>query len=135
MPLQSPDFFLPTIANKANQLRKAFKSKSANVPSWGNQPINSSPLSLTRDQRAAIVQQSPPSLNRQEMIASASVGRGLAKQQAPRQPQRKLAPDEFLDSAGTVRKKVRAGAWRSQQAAQTAQYGGFSSSFVHFANF
>lgn len=136
--LQTANFLIgtSTIGAKANQLRQAFKPQQVSVPSWGNQTINKSPLSLTRDQRAAVVQQSPPSLNRQEAIASASVGRGLAKQQAPRQPQRPLAPDEFLDSAGTVRKKVRAGAWRSQQEAQTGQYGGFSgSSFTHFANF
>jgi len=130
-----PQTFLPTISNKANQLRQAFKSKAPEVPVWGNQPINKSPFAITRDQRAAIVQNAPPSLNRQEALASQSVGRGLTKQQASRQPQRPLAPDEFLDSAGTIRKKVRAGAWRSQQDAQTGQYGGFSSSFVHFSNF
>ena len=134
---QTANFLMGTsaIGAKANQLRTAFKPQQANIPSWGATPINKSPLALTRDQRAAVVQQAPPSLNRQEAIASASVGRGLSKQQAPRNPQKPLAPDEFLDSAGTVRKKVRAGAWRSQQDAQAAQYGGFSSSFVHFANF
>lgn len=130
-----PQTFLPTISNKASQLRQAFKSKAPEVPAWGNSPINSSPLSLTRDQRAAVVQQAPPSLNRQEAIASQSVGRGITKQQAPRNPQRPLGENEFLDSAGNVRKKVRAGNWRSQQAASMGQYGGFSRSFCHFSNF
>ena len=131
-----PQTFLPTISNKANQLRQTFKSKAPEVPAWGNSPINSSPLALTRDQRAAVVQQAPPSLNRQEAIASQSVGRGLSKQKAPRNPQRPLAPDEFYDAQGVARKKVRAGAWRSQQAAQTGQYGGFSgNNFQHFADF
>lgn len=124
-----------TIGAKASQLRQAFKPQQLNVPTWGNAPINSSPLSLTRDQRSAIVQNAPPSLNRQEVIASTSVGRGMSKQQAPRQPQRPLASDEFYDAAGVIRKKVRAGNWRSQQAASMGQYGGFSSSFVHFLNF
>jgi hypothetical protein len=124
-----------TIGAKANDLMKTFKPQQASVPSWGNQPVNKSPFAITRDQRASIVQNAPPSLNRQEALASQAVGRGLSKQQAPRQPQRKLAPDEFYDSAGTIRKKVGAGAWRSQQDAQAAQYGGFSSNFQHFVNF
>jgi hypothetical protein len=87
---QTANFLMGTsaIGTKANQLRQAFKPQQANVPSWGAAPINKSPLALTRDQRAAVVQNAPPSLNRQEALASASVGRGLSKQQAPRQPQR-----------------------------------------------
>ena len=124
-----------TIGQKANQLRTAFKPQQANVPTWGNAPVNSSPLAITRDQRAAVVQNAPPSLGRQEVIASASVGRGMAKQQAPRNGQKPADPNQFLDANGVARKKVGAGAWRSQQNAQTGQYGGFSTSFTHFANF
>jgi hypothetical protein len=125
-----------TIGAKANDLMKTFKPQQVASPSWGNQPINSSPLALTRNQRAAIVQNSPPSLNRQEAIASSSVGRGMSRQQAPRQPQRKLAPNEFLDANGVVRQKMSVGNWKSQQQFQEAQYGGFSApNFQHFANF
>lgn len=130
-----PQTFLPTISNKANELRKAFKSKALEVPTWGNQPINKSPFAITRDQRAAIVQNAPPSLNRQEAIASQSVGRGMAKQQAPKQPQRPLDKNSFIDAAGVARKKIPVSAWRSQQAASMGQYGGFSGNFQHFANF
>ena len=124
-----------TIGAKASQLRQTFKPQQPNVPTWGNQPINSSPLSLTRDQRAAVVQQAPPSLNRQEALASQSVGRGLAKQQQPRNPQKPLTENDFIDAAGVARKKIPASAWRSQQAAQQGQYGGFSATFTHFINF
>ena len=124
-----------TIGQKANQLRTAFKPQQANVPSWGNAPVNSSPLAITRDQRAAVVQNAPPSLGRQEVIASQSLGRGLSRQQAPRNAQRQTTPEEFIDAGGIARKKVGAGAWRSQQDAQTGQYGGFSAPFTHFANF
>lgn len=135
--MQTANFLIgtSTIGQKANQLRQSFKPQQANVPSWGNQPINSSPLAVTRDQRAAIVQNAPSSLNRQETIASQSVGRGLSVQQAPRNPQRPLAPDEFLDSAGVARKKMSVGNWKSQQQFHTGQYGGFSTSFTHFINF
>lgn len=135
---QTANFLIGTsaIGAKANQLRTAFKPQQANIPSWGATPINKSPLALTRDQRAAIVQNAPPSLSRQEMIASQSVGRGMTRQQQPRNMQKPLAPDEFLDAGGVARKKVRAGNWRSQQDAQTGQYGGFSYNlFTHFANF
>jgi hypothetical protein len=130
-----PQTFLPTISNKASQLRQAFKPQQPNVPTWGNSPLNASPLSLTRDQRAAVVQNAPPSLNRQEAIASASVGRGMSKQQAPRNPQKPLAPDEFYDANGVIRRKTSVGNWKSQQNAQVGQYGGFSSNFQHFVNF
>jgi hypothetical protein len=130
-----PQTFLPTISNKASQLQQAFKPQQTAVPSWGQAPINKSPLALTRDQRAAIVQNSPPSLNRQEAIASSSVGRGMSRQQPPRQPQRKLAPNQFLDANGVVRQKMSVGNWKSQQAAQIGQYGGFSGNFQHFVNF
>ena len=135
--MQNANFLMgtSTIGAKANQLRKAFKPQQAAVPSWGNSPVNKSPLAVTRDQRAAVVQNAPPSLNRQEVIASQSVGRGLSKQQQPRQPQRPVVADEFRDSAGVTRRKVSAGAWRSQQDAQQGQYGGFSGNFQHFANF
>jgi hypothetical protein len=125
-----------TIGAKANQLRQAFKPKAPEIPIWGNTPINKSPLSLTRDQRAAVVQNAPPSLNRQEVIASQAVGRGLAKQQAPRTPQKPLDENSFLDAAGVARKKIPASAWRSQQDAHLGQYGGFSApNFQHFINF
>jgi len=124
-----------TIGQKANQLRQSFKPKAPEVPTWGETPINSSPLALTRNQRSAVVQNSPPSLNRQEAIASASVGRGMAKQQAPRNPQRPLGENSFIDAAGVARKKIPASAWRSQQAALQGQYGGFSGNFQHFVNF
>jgi hypothetical protein len=124
-----------TIGQKASQLRQAFKPQQPNVPTWGNQPINSSPLAVTRDQRAAIVQNAPPSLNRQEVLASQSVGRGMAKQQAPRNRQRPVDENSFVDAAGVARKKIPASAWRSQQAASMGQYGGFGSNFQHFANF
>jgi hypothetical protein len=124
-----------TIGQKANQLRQSFVSKQPNVPTWGNQPLNKSPLALTRDQRAAVVQNAPPSLNRQEAIAAQSVGRGMVRQQTPRNMQKPLAPDEFIDAGGVVRKKMSTGNWKSQQGAQTGQYGGFGSNFQHFANF
>lgn len=124
-----------TIGQKANQLMQSFKTKSAPVAGYGSLPINKSPLAITRDQRAAVVQNAPPSLNRQEAIASQSVGRGLSKQQAPRNTQKPLAPDEFLDASGVVRKKMSAGNWKSQQQSQTGQYGGFSKGFTHFVNF
>jgi hypothetical protein len=125
-----------TIGQKASQLRQAFKPQQPNVPTWGNSPVNSSPLAITRDQRASIVQNAPPSLNRQEVLASQSVGRGMAKQQALRTPKKPLDENSFIDAAGVARKKIPASAWRSQQAAQQGQYGGFSASnFQHFANF
>jgi hypothetical protein len=135
--MQTANFLIgtSTIGAKANQLRQAFKSNSPNIPSWGNSPINKSPFAITRDQRSAIVQNAPPSLNRQEALASQSVGRGLAKQQAPRNGQKPLDENSFLDAGGVARKKIPASAWRSQQAAQTAQYGGFSGNFQHFVNF
>ena len=134
---QTANFLMGTsiIGAKANDLMKTFKPQQISLPSWGNSRINKSPLSITRDQRAAIVQNSPPSLNRQEAIASSSVGRGMSRQQAPRQPQRKLAPNEFLDANGVVRQKMSVGNWKSQQNAQIGQYGGFRSNFQHFANF
>lgn len=124
-----------TIGAKANDLMKAFKPQQVAAQGWGESAISKSPLSITRNQRSAIVQNAPPSLNRQEALASQSVGRGLSKQQAPRQPQRPVGADEFRDSAGVTRRKVGAGAWRSQQDAQQGQYGGFSGNFQHFANF
>jgi hypothetical protein len=124
-----------TIGAKASQLRQAFKPQQPNVPTWGNQPINSSHLAVTRDQRAAIVQNAPPSLNRQEVLASQSVGRGMTKQQAPRNGQRPLDENSFLDAGGVTRKKIPASAWRSQQDAHLGQYGGFSFNFQHFVNF
>jgi hypothetical protein len=134
---QTANFLMGTsiIGAKANDLMKTFKPQQISLPSWGNSRINKSPLSITRDQRAAIVQNSPPSLNRQEAIASSSVGRGMSRQQPPRQPQRKLAPNEFLDANGVVRQKMSVGNWKSQQQFQEAQYGGFSGSFQHFVNF
>jgi hypothetical protein len=123
------------IGAKANDLMKTFKPQQVASPSWGNQPINNSPLALTRNQRSAVVQNAPPSLNRQEAIASASVGRGMSKQQAPRNPQRPLAPDEFYDANGVIRRKTSVGNWKSQQNAQVGQYGGFSNNFQHFINF
>ena len=135
--MQNANFLMgtSTIGSKANDLRKAFKPQQAAVPSWGDSPVNKSPLAVTRDQRAAVVQNAPASLNRQEAIASSSVGRGLSKQQQPRDAQRPVSADEFRDSAGVTRRKVGAGAWRSQQDAQQGQYGGFSGNFQHFANF
>jgi hypothetical protein len=124
-----------TIGQKASQLRQAFKPQQPNVPTWGNSPVNSSPLAITRDQRAAVVQQSPPSLNRQEAIASQSVGRGMAKQQQPRMGQKPVDGDKFLDAGGVTRRKIPVSAWRSQQAASMGQYGGFSAPFTHFINF
>jgi hypothetical protein len=59
----------------------------------------------------------------------------MSRQQAPRQPQRKLAPNEFLDTNGVVRQKMSVGNWKSQQNSQIGQYGGFSGSFQHFVNF
>lgn len=115
--MQTANFLMgtSTIGAKANQLKQAFKPQQANIPSWGAAPINKSPLALTRDQRAAVVQNAPPSLNRQEVLASQSVGRGMAKQQAPRQPQRPLDKNSFIDAAGVARKKIPVSAWRSQQ--------------------
>ena len=125
-----------TIGAKANDLRKAFKPQQAAVPSWGDSPVNKSPLAVTRDQRAAVVQNAPASLNRQEAIASASVGRGMSKQQQPRDAQRPVDPNQFLDANGVVRQKMNVGNWKSQQNAQVGQYGGFSKpNFQHFANF
>jgi hypothetical protein len=59
----------------------------------------------------------------------------MSRQQAPRQPQRKLAPNQFLDANGVVRQKMSVGNWKSQQNASMGQYGGFSGSFQHFVNF
>jgi hypothetical protein len=134
---QTANFLMGTsiIGAKANDLMKTFKPQQISLPSWGNSRINKSPLSITRDQRAAIVQNAPPSLNRQEALASQAVGRGLARQQAPRNGQRPLDENSFLDAGGVTRKKIPASAWRSQQDAHLGQYGGFSFNFQHFVNF
>lgn len=143
----SADFFLSNLAQKGqgvlNTLGNKFKSNptqtnagyQAQQKIWGNTPVNNSATALTRNQRSANIKYGTAPDARTEALASQSVGRGLNKQQAPRNGQKPLAPDEFLDAGGVVRKKMSVGNWKSQQQFQTGQYGGFSSSFVHFANF
>ena len=147
MTQQSADFFLSNLAMKGqaviNTLGNKFKSNPALTNSgyqaqqkiWGNTPVNNSATALTRNQRSANIKYGTAPDARVETLASQSVGRGLNKQQAPRNGQKPLAPDEFYDAGGVVRKKMSVGNWKSQQQFQTGQYGGFGSNFKHFANF
>lgn len=154
MTYQSADFFLSNLAmkgqavintlkNKGQQFANQPKTKQTaidafnqkNVAAIGNQKLNNSPTALTRDQRSANIKYGTAPDARVEALASQSVGRGLNKQQAPRNGQKPLAPDEFYDAGGVVRKKMSVGNWKSQQQFQTGQYGGFGSNFKHFANF
>ena len=154
MAYQTSDFFfknlatqgqavLNTLKHKGQQFANQPKTKQGvidafnqkNVAAIGNQKLNNSPFSLTRDQRSANIKYGTAPDARTEALASQSVGRGLSKQQAPRNGQKPLAPDEFYDAGGVVRKKMSVGNWKSQQQFQTGQYGGFSGNFQHFANF
>jgi hypothetical protein len=140
MTYQTSDFFFKSLATQGQAIINTLKNKGQqalvpktkqsaidafnqkNVAAIGNQKLNNSPFSLTRDQRSANVKYGTAPDARVEALASQSVGRGLSKQQAPRQPQRKLAPDEFYDAAGVIRRKMSVGNWKSQQQFQTGQY-------------
>lgn len=140
MASQTSNFFY-SIANKGQSVANTFKYKrrqpvTSALADIGNQKINNSASSLTRDQRAANVRYGTKGEARQEQIASQSMGRGSYNQQAPRS-NRPLGADEFYDAGGVIRKKTSVRNWKDQQKFLTGQYGGFSSGteFQHFANF
>lgn len=155
MTYQTSDFFfknlatqgqaiMNTLKNKGQQFANQPKTKQGvvdafnqkNVAAIGNQKLNNSPFSLTRDQRSSNVKYGTAPDARTEALASQSAGRGMSKQQTPRDGQKPLAANQFLDAGGVTRQKMSVGNWKSQQQFQSGQYGGFSgSSFTHFANF
>ena len=154
MTYQTSDFFFKSLATQGqaalNNLGNRFKPKSVPMmqpPSpvqplptmsnvWGNTKLSNSRESLTRNQRSANIKDNNPIYGMAEQNSAQSVGRGLNKQQAPRQNNLPLKPNQFLDAGGVVRTKMSVGDWKNQQKSQTGMYGGFSSpNFQHFANF